>query len=627
MKRLRELSAKIIEDKTISLFVMISGIMLSILVLDIGIRYISNQYHLFYEWTHFSPLFFSVSWLILIVGILMILPKKARMITYGSLVFIMNIYVLAEIIHLKVLDRFFGIYDLFLAGEGAGYFLASLKMIDLKTIGLLVLSISIAVITLLIMKYRNEYATSKKYYSIVIIVVICLFSTTRYLALDKLGEAVNGNGFDITTTVRNVYNDFNNPSKNMEVAGLIEKPIREVYLFLKEELNQDKTEYKIEATNYFEDRGTLNSTNEMSGILKDKNLVFIMLESIDSWLVTEELMPTLTMMEKTGWNFTSRYAPAFGGGMTFNSEFAANTGTYSLNNGMAAYNFDHNDYSKSLPSLFQTDDYLVRSVHANNGSFYNRKSIHLSMGYQHHYALRDMNLKTEENYFLDKVLATDDEIYRYIVPESGKFMSFVITYTGHMPYSNENDKCDSDPYGLSVEGDEALSCIRNLVRSTDEFLTEMIGKLEAEDKLDDTVFVLFTDHYTYAYPDQDYVEEEKAERDPNLIQNVPFVIWGNNLEAKEITTVMDTADILPTVANLFGLENYDASNYLATDVFSPYHDNYVYFADGSWFDGEIYYQGQEVPAEKQEYVDHISEEVMTKIKINDAIILGNYYKK
>lgn len=40
-----------------------------------------------------------------------------------------------------------------------------------------------------------------------------------------------------------------------------------------------------------------------------------------------------------GLNFTDHYAPIFSSGATFNSEFAANTGTYSPNGGNAAYSF------------------------------------------------------------------------------------------------------------------------------------------------------------------------------------------------------------------------------------------------------------------------------------------------
>lgn len=54
------------------------------------------------------------------------------------------------------------------------------------------------------------------------------------------------------------------------------------------------------------------------------------MESIDSWLVNEEVMPTLTKLASEGLNFTNRYAPVFGGGATINSEFAANTGMYSV---------------------------------------------------------------------------------------------------------------------------------------------------------------------------------------------------------------------------------------------------------------------------------------------------------
>ena len=231
------------------------------------------------------------------------------------------------------------------------------------------------------------------------------------------------------------------------------------------------------------------------------------------------------------------------------------------------------------------------------------------------------------NYFYDSNLVKQEGSYRLIVPETDQFMSFVITYTAHMPYDNSNDKCVNNPYQLQVEGDESLSCIRNLAKDTDEFLKELIMRLDQEHRLEDTVLILFTDHYTYAYPNIQFVYEQKASDNTNLLQNVPFLIWSKDITPKQIDTLMSTTDILPTIANLFGLEGYDPDHYLSSDVFSIRHPNYVYFADNSWYDGTLYYHGQEVSEELQEYVSKISTEVQTKIKINEDILLSDYYKK
>ena len=64
----------------------------------------------------------------------------------------------------------------------------------------------------------------------------------------------------------------------------------------------------------------------MTGAFAGKNLIFIMMESMDDWLVTPEYMPNLWRMEQEGLYFPNYYAPIFLAAATFNSEFTANTG-------------------------------------------------------------------------------------------------------------------------------------------------------------------------------------------------------------------------------------------------------------------------------------------------------------
>ena len=100
--------------------------------------------------------------------------------------------------------------------------------------------------------------------------------------------------------------------------------------------------------------------NELTDIFKDKNLIYVMLESIDDWLITEETTPTLYKMQQEGWNFTNRYAPQFFSGYTFGSEFSANTGLYLMDN----YDkYNDNTFTYALPNLFKQKGYKNGTVY------------------------------------------------------------------------------------------------------------------------------------------------------------------------------------------------------------------------------------------------------------------------
>ena len=111
-----------------------------------------------------------------------------RIITYSILTGIFNILVLAQMIHQKILGRFFGIYDLFLAGEGAGYFMAALKQITPAMILLFFLSILSCVVVCLIIHFQKEPIKTRKYYFIVLALGLCGFTSFRLMAIDRLGE-------------------------------------------------------------------------------------------------------------------------------------------------------------------------------------------------------------------------------------------------------------------------------------------------------------------------------------------------------------------------------------------------------------------------------------------------------
>ena len=52
------------------------------------------------------------------------------------------------------------------------------------------------------------------------------------------------------------------------------------------------------------------------------------MESMDDWMVNEEVTPTMYEMMNHGFNFTNHYSPGYVTGETANTEFVANTGMY-----------------------------------------------------------------------------------------------------------------------------------------------------------------------------------------------------------------------------------------------------------------------------------------------------------
>lgn len=611
--------------------IIILGIFSSFFILDVSLRIYSNQYVGFYRWIHYAPNLFTFSWIFLIIGFLYLLPKKIRIITYGILSIISNLIIYAEYLHFSVLKRFFTFSDILLVKEGSDYFLYAMSKTSIKIIFVMLLSISITIITIWIMNRTKEISKNRYYYFLLILATIVLIGSTRILANYKLGRKVDPLTWEASYKPKNIYIDFNNKNKSLEVSGVYELLIRSTYLYLKDCLTIDKEKIREEIDEVIARNISLQEeqkiANQYTGILAGKNIIYILLESIDSWLVTKEIMPTLYYLQETGLNFTNRYAPTFGGGQTINSEFAMNTGLYAVENKKAIYNYDKNTFSYSLANMLKNNGYSAISIHTNSGNFYNRTYFHEALGFDNHYALDDMRKinHKEYNYYNDSSLVKNPETYNLIVRED-PFFSFVITYSAHVPYDDTNDRCITNPYHLKVEENKELSCIRNLARETDEMLRILIEKLEQEKRLDDTVLVLVTDHYAYGYGDQNYIKNYKGTTNEYLLQNVPFIIWDSSLQHKEIDTVMDTADILPTLLNMLGI-TYQPSYYVGTDVFSDNHEEFVYFSNDSFYDGKILYNEATVDNNKINYIEETISKIREKRELNDKMIISDYFKE
>ena len=127
----------------------------------------------------------------------------------------------------------------------------------------------------------------------------------------------------------------------MKVSGLEEYTIRNFYVtFIKTEKDENTEDINFLEMTYADSQ---KSNNKYTGMFKGKNLIFVQLEGLDNWLLTKENTPTLYKLMNEGINFNNHYSYYNGGGSTFNSEFAVNTGFITpLSYTQNAYTFNKN---------------------------------------------------------------------------------------------------------------------------------------------------------------------------------------------------------------------------------------------------------------------------------------------
>jgi phosphoglycerol transferase MdoB-like AlkP superfamily enzyme len=112
----------------------------------------------------------------------------------------------------------------------------------------------------------------------------------------------------------------------------------------------------------------------------------------------------------------------------------------------------------------------------------------------------------------------------------------------------------------------------------------------------------------------------KQEKNQYLLQKTPFIIWNKNIKHENIDKLVDTADILPTILNMFNID-YDSRFYVGEDVFSDNRDNYVYFDNDVYYDGKNLYDIDNKSSNQEIYT-----KIRNKIDFNKYLIDSNYLK-
>ena len=568
----------------------------------------------------FPWLFFSISWIFIFMLIIKLLPNKYKFRVYFALNLFFLVLFVAQIVYAGQLDKFMMLSDLFIAGEGLHY----IKVIFVNTNVSMVLTVifNLCLLGVIYKLFKPvKRLTDKTYNKKLIIAFLIIIILTRITGICLLGKKQITSSWKDEYNSKNIYNSYSNTNAAMYLSGYYEYTFRSVYKYFYNLVSIDKKTLKNEIDQYNKIYGKEYLENDYTGIFKDKNVIYIMMESIDSWVVDEETMPTLYNLKEQGWNFTGRYSPFFNGGQTINSEFALNSGLYSIIDKETIYDLDDISYPYSLANTLKKNGYYTTSFHANTATFYNRDNFHKLLGYNKHYAALDMQrsgeLEKDKNYFSDSTLLSNNTYLKYMTGDSSKkYLSFFTTYSAHLQYTKSNKVYkDLKTYIDSSTYSEEESIFRSLAHDTDVAIGELIDYLDQKGELDNTLFVIAADHYVYGYSDPDYVAEKKGVAfDRRALQNTPLIIWTPGIEHKEINTICDTADVLPTVLNLLGIE-YDPNNYIGDDIFSDTHDNFVWFSDGSNIKGK----------ENELSDDAIRTKTKYNISKNKDILLTNYY--
>lgn len=602
-------------------YIYIIHMALPFLILDLSTRIFAKQIDSFGFYQP-VPNLFTVLWIFLFISLTLSFKRKYSKIIYSTFLILSFIVFYVNNVYYGLTSNFFDFSLLEMASEGSSYIMDAIKSTNLW-----VYVISLIAIYTGINSYKHipDYDTNNyKFLIRAIIVFLIGHFTIPFL----LGPSNSDLSWNTWRNFKNVYINFNDNNKSMAVAGLYEYTVRNFYItFLKEEEVRDDSELEFLEDVFLSEE---EHNNKYTGIFKGKNVIFLQLEGIDDWLVTEEGMPNLYKLMHEGINFTNHYSYYNGGGSTFNSEFAVNTGyltpiTYTKN----AYTFNKNNFDYGMAKLFKELGYEINAFHMNSSEYYSRGINYKNWGYDNYFGLKDLGDYKDETYYLDTELIKNETFYENMFPTDTNFVDYIITYSNHIPFSQTKGVCKMLTEDTLEEGTTLTEedCTRIQAKETDDMIGLLIQALEDNGLIDNTVIVAYTDHYLYTLTDKTILAKYK-ETSNNLINHTPFFIWSKGIESTSITSVTSQLNILPTVLNLFGMYEHP-SYYIGTDALDPNYEGIAFFSDYSWYDGNVYVEGgivtnngkisAEELEEKNNYINYI-------IKKNDLVLKYNYFK-
>ena len=560
------------------------------------------------------------------MGIITSLKGKGSKIAYWIFFIISFVLFLTNCIYYSMTSLVFGFNLLELRDEGSSYILDTILNTNPLIYVFAIALIVIGIITGKKLPVNDKY--KPKRFLKVFVFFLVLHTLTPFL----LGHANNNLKWNNFKNARNIYNNFSDCNKSLKISGLYEYSVRNFYFtFLKpEEEISDEDQKFLDSIYKAEDT---KEENAYTGKFKGKNLIFLQLEGMDTWMLTKKTTPNLYNLRKHSIDFSNHYSIYTGGGSTFNSEFAVNTGfTTPISYIENVYSFSKNTFPYTMARLFKEQNYSVNAFHMNKGEFYSRDINYKSWGYDNYYGLQDIQKYNDERYVLDRELILNKTFYNKIFKQQGNFVNYIITYSPHTPFTTEKEVgkiLAEEKYGKgNIPKLSEEDCAKMAASETDNMVGLLIQALKDNGLYDNTVIVAYADHYLYTLDDKSILDKYK-ETSNNLINHTPFFIWSSDLgQLTSISKVNMQMDILPTVLNLFGID-YNSNNYIGHDILSNDFKGYAFFSDYSWYDGKVYVENQQITNGKKmskDKLDTMNNLISNVIKKNDLTLKYDYFK-
>lgn len=398
--------------------------------------------------------------------------------------------------------------------------------------------------------------------------------------------------------------------------------------------------------------------DQMYGIAKGKNVVYIHLESFQQFLIDYQLTDengeahTITPFLNSLFHDQSTYSfdnffHQVKAGKTSDAETLLENSLFGLNQGALFTQMGDKNTFEAAPNILQQKaGYTSAVFHGHSASFWNRDATYKHLGYDYFFdsSYYDINEENSFQYGMhDKPFF--NQSVQYLEHLQQPFYAKMITVSNHYPYSSFNNEEDGFP--LANTSDSTINGYFATANYLDTALQEFFDYMKASGLYDNSIFVLYGDHYGISNtrnselaPLLGKTSEEWGDFDNAQMQRVPFMIHIPGQTNGGINhTYGGQVDVLPTLLHLLGIPTDDYLM-LGQDLFSSEHQQVVAFRDGdfvtpdyTFYGGKVYDNQTGLPVDEPnleqqklftELNQAVDEQLMTSDKINNGDLLRFY---
>lgn len=597
-------------------------------------------------------IFFDMAVIMLLLGISLIVKKKRRNAYYWIATFLMITTCVTNSLYYNYYSSFISVSllatSVFVKDVGDAVMEMVIRPCDLTYLWLFVAMFVVR------RKHPEEYRVNKMaFLKSMAVVIVCLgigCSLPPYSSFSRLYKLWN------RTMVLNSWGPY-----VYQIDDIIQS--------LKPKFNNVfgyDNAYK-KTNDYYNENRKEKKNNKYTGIFEGKNVIAIHAESLQAFTIglelnNQEITPNLNKLVNSGIYFDNFYAQV-GVGTSSDTEFTYATSLLPSNNGTVFVNY-YNDHFVTIQNLLKNKGYYVFSMHGNVGDFWNRKAMHINMGYDKMYDKSAFVI--DEEYGLG---LSDESFFRQVVPMikdikenvGEPYYGTLITLTNHTPWKDVELYNELDlSMEVNIDGETVRrEYINNMmigrylksVNYMDKSIGNFINDMDEAGLLDNTVVIIYGDHdariakkqYDYMYnydfendtlyneEDENYVEFN--DYDYELNKKVPFIIWSKDMTSStKITTPMGMIDVLPTIGNMLNVYNKYA---LGKDIMGiKKEDGIVVFKDSSYITDKIYYNAKDNESYTisnsvldSDYISSRSEYADKIIEVSNDIIVYDLTKK